>query len=155
MRFNIKVKIWEFEQNLMQKYWFSPKNCKFFSDPKSGHDSNFECHKNAFNQGNKTPALLYIGVDISKFLKNFNASNVTKYYEEQCFKVLFWQLLLWKSLISKLKNITNVASVRIGNLTSMRIAMASPMQSKATLWGNYEWHTMRYRIGSVRIRGLY
>ena len=36
-----------------------------------------------------------------------------------------------KSFISKLKNITNVASVRMANLTRVRIAMTSPMQSKA------------------------
>ena len=36
-----------------------------------------------------------------------------------------------KSFISKLKNMTNVASMRIANLTPVRIAMTSPMQSKA------------------------
>ena len=34
-----------------------------------------------------------------------------------------------KSFISKLEIITTVASVRFANLTHMRIAMASPMQS--------------------------
>ena len=36
-----------------------------------------------------------------------------------------------KSFISKLKNITNIASMRIAILTPVRIAMTSPMQSKA------------------------
>ena len=38
---------------------------------------------------------------------------------------------LKKSFISKLKNITTVASVRMANLTRVRITMASPMQSGA------------------------
>ena len=38
---------------------------------------------------------------------------------------------LKKSFISKLKNITTVASVRIANITHVKIAMTSPMQSKA------------------------
>ena len=38
---------------------------------------------------------------------------------------------LKKSFISKLKNITTIASVRIANLTRVRIAMASPIQSGA------------------------
>ena len=38
---------------------------------------------------------------------------------------------LKKSFISKLKNITTVASVRTANLTRVRITMASPMQSGA------------------------
>ena len=38
-----------------------------------------------------------------------------------------------KSFISKLEIITTVASVRIANLTHVRIAMASPMQSGAEL----------------------
>ena len=37
---------------------------------------------------------------------------------------------LKKSFISKLKNISTVASVRIANSTRVRIAMTSPMQSK-------------------------
>ena len=38
---------------------------------------------------------------------------------------------LKKSFISKLKNITTVASLRIANLTRVRIAMTSSMQNKA------------------------
>ena len=38
-----------------------------------------------------------------------------------------------KSFISKLEIITTVTSVRIANITSVRIAMASPMQSGAEL----------------------
>ena len=38
---------------------------------------------------------------------------------------------LKKSFISKLKNIITIASVRIANLTRVRIAMASPIQSGA------------------------
>ena len=38
---------------------------------------------------------------------------------------------LKKSLISKLRKITTIASVRITNSTRLRIAMTSPMQSKA------------------------
>ena len=38
---------------------------------------------------------------------------------------------LKNSFISKLKNITTVASVRTANLTRIRITMASPMQSGA------------------------
>ena len=54
--------------------------------------SNF--FQNLLNQGNKTLASLCIGAvrtsqHFSKFLKNFNASNVTKSYQEQDFKVLF------------------------------------------------------------------
>ena len=41
---------------------------------------------------------------------------------------------LKKSFISKLKNITTVASMRIANLTRVRIAMTSPMQSKAGVY---------------------
>ena len=46
-------------------------------------------------------------------------------------KCCFGSFCFKKSFISKLKNITNVASVRIANLTRLRIAMTLPMQSKA------------------------
>ena len=46
-------------------------------------------------------------------------------------KCCFGSFCFKKSFISKLTNITNVASVTIANLTCVRIAMASPMQSRA------------------------
>ena len=80
-------------------------------------------------QGNKTPASLSIDADISKILKNFNALNVTK--QGTRFKsAVLAAFALKKSFISKLKHITNVSSVRIANLTRVRIAMTSPRQSK-------------------------
>ena len=42
-----------------------------------------------------------------------------------------WHNFYFKYFISKLKNIPSVASVRISNLTHVRIAMTSPIQSKA------------------------
>ena len=46
-------------------------------------------------------------------------------------KCCFGGFCFKKSLISKLRKITTVASVRIANLTHVRIAMTSPMQNKA------------------------
>ena len=46
-------------------------------------------------------------------------------------KCCFGGFCFKKSLISKLKNITTVASMRIANLTRVRTAMTSPMQNKA------------------------
>ena len=46
-------------------------------------------------------------------------------------KCCFGGFCFKKNFISKLKNITSVASVRIANLTHLRIAMTSPIQSKA------------------------
>ena len=52
-------------------------------------------------------------------------------FRNKVLKCFFGSFCFKKSFISKLKNITNVASVRIANLTRVRIAMTSPMQSKA------------------------
>ena len=46
-------------------------------------------------------------------------------------KCCFGGFCFKKSLISKLKNITTVASMRIANLTHVRTAMTSPIQNKA------------------------
>ena len=46
-------------------------------------------------------------------------------------KCCFGGFCFKKSLISKLRKITTIASVRIANSTRLRIAMTSPMQSKA------------------------
>ena len=46
-------------------------------------------------------------------------------------KCCFGSFCFKKSFISKLKHIINVSSMRIANSTRVRIAMISPMQSKA------------------------
>ena len=53
---------------------------------------------------------------------------------------------LKKSFISKLKNITTVASVRTANLTHVRITMASPMQSGAGVLLPWVYTFIRFDI---------
>ena len=81
-----------------------------------------------FDQGNKTPAQLCLGANISKILMLQMLSNLISSKVLMC---CFGSFCFKKSFISKLTNITNVASVTIANLTCVRIAMTSPMQSKA------------------------
>ena len=57
--------------------------------------------------------------------------NLPNLIRNKILKCCFGGFCFKKSLISKLKNITTVASMRIANLTHVRIAMTLPMQSKA------------------------
>ena len=98
------------------------------------------------NQGNKTPALLCIGADISKFFKIFQnfwkilmLQMLPNLIRNKVLKCCFGGFCFKKNFISKLKNITNVASMRIANLTPVRIAMTSPMQRLAKRGGLLPW----------------
>ena len=55
--------------------------------------------------------------------------NLPNLIRNKVLKCCFGGFCFKKSFISKLKNITTIASVRIANLTPVRIAMASPIQS--------------------------
>ena len=57
--------------------------------------------------------------------------NLPNLIRNKVLKCCFGGFCFKKSFISKLTNITNVASVTIAILTRVRIAMTSPMQSKA------------------------
>ena len=57
--------------------------------------------------------------------------NLPNLIRNKVLKCCFGGFCFKKKFISKLKNITTVASVRTANLTRVRITMASPMQSGA------------------------